>query len=535
MLSTIVPLAVPDYQRDYSWKTPQLEDFWRDLTDFEKAHPGNSVTQEEYFLGSIVLVDTGTAYEVLDGQQRLATVTMLLCLIRDYLLAGGNQAAAARTESKWIVEFDDSTGVTVLKLHLNRFDRDFFRQLVQQPTSPPPTPTLASHHLIKKAKTFLERNLLEAASTRGGEAGSTWVLRLRNILTDHLSVIEVVSTDEDAAASVFETLNYRGIGLSTPDLLRNFVLRRAKEADRLEVIDSWRVVLEIEDTKAEEFLRHYWLSLEGDVKSTGLYREIKQTLTQRQVDMLTFANDLKREALIYESLVGAKDSDPRMKRLLEDIRDLGAKSLYPVLLSLFVKVDHADKRFDLARDLLKLYVRYIVVGQLEGTRLEKRLYETAKSLRANGDADEARKGIRSFGPTEDEFMQSFRTVHLDSQKQARFLLREIEYYKRKVGEIKVEAPDRVHVEHIYPQTPLPGNKLPDHDDWLNRLGNLTLLAGRLNLQVRNGSFTDKKPHYDKSDLLITKELAGLPDWGIAAITQRQEGLAVIATKIWGWS
>jgi hypothetical protein len=465
---------------------------------------------------------------------------MYLCGIRDLLKTIKQEEAAVRTEQKWILDYDDAQGKTIYKLELNRFDRDFFRREVQTITDPPPIPTLASHGLIRKAKVYLWTRITNEFDNRGnGDAALQWLFRLRNIVTDHISLIAVTSTDEDNAASVFETLNYRGIGLSTPDLLRNFLLRRAKENERDEIIDDWRAVLEIEDAKAEEFLRHFWLSREGDVKARGLYREIKSTVTQRETSSLTLATDLRREALTYENLVAGRDNDPRVKGLLADVRELGAKALYPVIMSLYNAVDNAESRYLTIRDLVTLYVRYVVVGQLEGTRLESKLYTMAKNLRGDADVVKARKQIREAAPTDGDFENSFRTVVVESQKQARYLLKEIEHFKRKTKELKVEAPDRVHLEHIYPQKPKDGEQLDKHDAWVNRLGNLTLLAKRLNEGIRNSNFVSKRPFYDESDLLVAKELGtnaaqwnGISVWDEKSITKRQDELAVIGKSVW---
>ena len=121
---------------------------------------------------------------------------------------------------------------TTYKITLNRYDRDYFRTAIQQPpdTAQQPIPELESHRLIARSRQFFEQQFeAKYESIGGGNEAFRWALRIQDILTNHVSVVVVQSEDEDNAATVFETLNDRGIGLSTPDLLRNLIIRRARE------------------------------------------------------------------------------------------------------------------------------------------------------------------------------------------------------------------------------------------------------------------------------------------------------------------
>ena len=128
------------------------------------------------------------------------------------------------------------TKTTTRVLTLNTYDRDFFRAEIQdEPSNPPlrPKPTLRSRRLIRRAHDFLDSQVHAASPESGGEAAFQWALRIVDVLCNHMSVVSVSSTDEDNAAAVFETLNDRRIGLSTPDLLRNLLLSRARSRRRL--------------------------------------------------------------------------------------------------------------------------------------------------------------------------------------------------------------------------------------------------------------------------------------------------------------
>ncbi len=160
LLSMTSPnLEVPDWQRSYSWKTEQIEAFWQDLTNFSNLYPGDNVNIQEYFLGSIVLVVSGTRHVLLDGQQRLATATILLSVIRDFLKKY-RADAATRTSQKYISDFDDESGTYTFKLTLNLYDRDFFRVEIQEEAHVENGSALdvsfSSHERIRKARKFFQ-------------------------------------------------------------------------------------------------------------------------------------------------------------------------------------------------------------------------------------------------------------------------------------------------------------------------------------------------------------------------------------------
>lgn len=534
--STSPSLVVPDWQRNFSWTRSEVEMFWLDVKAFSDEHPGNNITSQEYFLGAIVLVTRDAEFLLLDGQQRLATATILLSVIRDHLYPF-REAAANRVQQKYISDYDDATQTAVHKLSLSRYDRDFFRQEVQEATytgGSAPRAELESHRLIRKAKQFFEEQIGNLHDELGGgEDAFQWLLRMKKVLADHVSVVVVNSTNEENAATVFETLNDRGIGLSTPDLVRSFLLRRAPPSDVDEIMDCWRSVLEVaDDAKVEDFLRHHWLSRVGDLKTRRLYKAIKSRLEDDGADSLQFSRDLRRSVAIYRDIVNARDDNAEIARLLQGVRMLGAKALLPSILSAY-DTEPEDERLRFIKALIVLYVRHVVIGKLENSRLETVVYKVAKQLREDGDYGRAITAVREASPPDERFRGEFETATVPRQKSARYLLRELEHAKRVTGEVTVELPDRVHLEHIYPQTPQEA-RWPNHSAAVDRLGNLTLLSRKMNQAIGNAPFLEKRETYTVSDILLTNELAGYEEWNAQSIDSRQAGLADLARDIWAF-
>jgi len=347
--------------------------------------------------------------------------------------------------------------------------------------------------------------------------------------------VAIVSQDENNAALVFETLNDRGIGLSTPDLLRNLVMRRAQDNQLEEIASLWGEILESEtDVKLKIFLRHYWVSHRGDIKTQSLYREIRDYILENDVESLAFSRQLRDSSLVYRDIVNAQHETPDVNQHLVDLNELGASVMYPVALSAFETIQDVNELSRFLRTCVIAYVRHNVVARLESSVLEDAVFGLGRVLRENRNVNVPMETLRDVAPNDLTFVEAFRAATVTNRAAARYVLRTIEISRRRTEELEVALPPKVHVEHIYPQTPPHAERWPEHSRVLNRLGNLTLLSRRLNAAIRNGSFEAKRPAYAQSELLITQELQNFNQWSPAAIDERQTALAENAAAIWAY-
>lgn len=530
------PIVVPEWQRNYSWSTTEVETFWQDLLTFDSMYPEDNILQQEYFLGSIVIVLNEKSHLLLDGQQRMATSAILLSVIRDFLHRY-NSDAAVRTASRYLTDVDDATGENIYKITLNRYDRDFFRREISESRNPGyalPNPEIESHRKIRAAREyFVGKFDAKYNQIPDPQDAYQWCLRIQRVLTQHLSVVAITSADEDNAANVFETLNDRGIGLSTPDLLRNLVLRRSHTSKIDEIIDLWGEILSIEsDVNIKNFIRHFWISLEGDVKTQSLYREIKANILNNDIESLQFTRKISDAASLYRDIATASSDSESIAEILGEIREIGATALYPVVLSVFRENDDNDQIEQILRALTNTYVRHSVIGGLENSQLENRIYSIAKSLRDDLDINGAIDSLKEFAPSDEQFKAAFRTASITRAATARYLLKKIEHQIRTTEELEVTGSKKVHLEHIYPQTPLPGARWPNHSFVINRIGNLTILSKRLNTQIKNANFPEKLPAYEESDLVVTNRITEYEIWNQQNVDDRQGHLADLAVEIW---
>jgi hypothetical protein len=186
----------------------------------------------------------------------------------------------------------------------------------------------------------------------------------------------------------------------------------------------------------------------------------------------------------------------------------------------------------LASALVTMFVRYNVIGGRETTVMESSVYGIAATLRETKDFDAAVAALAELAPDAKEFVERFRRRSVSRIATARYLLREIEHAKRRTQEVEISGTDRVHVEHIYPQTP-DGPKWDNHAAVINRLGNLTLLGKRLNTAIKNADFiTKKEKGYASSDILMTQELLPLDSWDTDAVGERQRELSNWVFEVW---
>lgn len=528
-------IIVPDWQRNYSWKSEQVDTFWHDLEKFS-ARQGDDV-KGEYFLGSVVIVRTETGdLKLLDGQQRLATSAVLLSVIRDRAM-NYNSDAAKQLQSDYLKSYDHVEGRIIHKLRLNVYDRDFFRQLVLDERGSEykePSPDIPSHHLMLNARRKLETHIEKYVEGLPEKEAFKQIMAISRVLLRHMTVIAVYSSDEENAADVFETLNDRGIGLSTPDLLRNLIIRRAQSGGQDTIVELWRDLISFEnDIQIQNFLRHYWVSRYGDVKTQSLYREIKSVILDKDLNSLKLSTSLNSSSEIYRQITAANTPSESLNKLLSEILDYGSKSrlLLPALLALVEEVGF-DETVEVAKVVHNIFVRHSIIINLENSPLEKALYDAARELRSDPSLEKFLKTIVNVAPSDEAVSTAYKTLSLKHNGSRRNLLKRFELALRSTEELDIANPSRVHVEHVYPQKPLPANRIKDHERIINRMGNLTLLSARLNRKIQNGEFSHKKPELLKSELLITKEVAESDAWGTKEISERQERMATIAPSLW---
>jgi hypothetical protein len=531
---------VPKYQRSYSWGKEEAGQLWDDLNGFLDSRSDKT---DEYFMGALVATESPAARTIVDGQQRLATLSILVSVLRDALRplsaerAGQVHWALLQEQSA----FDEPAAD---RLCLGVYDEEVFSRYVVSLTPEAfPQPTKASHRLLREVKTFFTGKIGESLAARDGDeqAQVSYLLNLHDAIAKRI-VFVLVTTDNDAdAGDVFETLNDRGAGLTTLDLLRNFLLtRESSDKDRERIVEWWSEVFDLSDrsSQVQAFLRHFWSSRYGDVKARSLYREMRGRLTadfEAKADTpKQFSNELSTSAHVYEELLGGDTESPELNAVLGEVARAGAQALYPALLA-SVEEWNAKRTAPLAETLLAFYVRWSIIGRRESTVLEAYVLEVAARLRAKEPPEAAIKALPGKEVSDATFREAFATASLTRPGQRRYILEKLEAHLRATsgtGETKADL-SKLHVEHLYPQNPPSRARYKTHDEWVHRIGNLTLILGRWNSSIKNGDFQTKKlPRIQESEIRLNDSVKNQPRWTQAEIRDRQALLAQLAPSVW---
>ena len=529
------PLEVPDYQRDYSWQKRHAESFLADILDFDGLHPADNIIGREYFLGATVLANKGASLLILDGQQRLATSTILVTAIVEELELHGAADEAKALRSTYVVAYDPLSGPNPeFRLQLNVDDQPFFRDFVQEPKNPKPDPKRESHERIAENYRFFTSQLKGLTQGLGASAATTKLLRLGTVLMKHTCVLQAISASEDNASRIFITLNDRGIGLSLIDHVRSIVLQSTPQTARAEVVKCWSSILEVSEKSfpREDAIRLSWIADNGDVKERRLHEAIRDYVKAKQNRALDVSKRFLHDVQIIDDVMDADAEDDVLRHLWLSVRGFKANPVIPVILASSQKYNLDDQKAIISA-AVALFVRYYVVGKRDRSALETVLFLTAVQITKGEKLSPAINRLKALSPDDAAFEQAFSTLSFSAAQihLARTLLERIEETLREDDEQDIAGSSRVHVEHIMSQKiKTPPNY---HTSHLARLGNLTLLGKKLNQKASNKSFSKKSSDYYKdSTFKMTTDLCTFSNWNDARIDTRQAMLHGAASKIW---
>jgi uncharacterized protein with ParB-like and HNH nuclease domain len=532
-----VQFRVPYFQRSYVWGSDMVSELWEDLKLYITTP---APLAGDYFLGTVILCkdDAGAnrpdvrSMLVVDGQQRLTTLTILLRAMHDQL---DPDSELAGNIYKCIQGYRyEANAEPYYKLVMGEDAKDFFERFIQD--KDPNRKQRGKRKAQKNIRAAYEyfTNILSKEIKQEGKDAKGYIDALFRKLK--AMVIVELSVDDDADAyQVFETINSKKVDLTVSELLKNFVYYQNKEskANRDRVHEQWSEMVEnlysaSVNLEASQYVRHFWISQESQITKKELYRAIKNKYKNDAAGINRFVTSLAGESLVYSDIYrGSGETLPGpIVHLVARINSLGVLQLYPTILS-GIAADVSDDIFGefLSRAVSVSFWRG-VAGK-NPNELEDFYGKLAREVRQKGNSAlvSAREDLTDFMPKEEEVRGNFIEGEWDDSL-ARFCLVCIEEVMQP-GEEKKIASSKVSLEHVMPQKP---EKLKDwgirdletHEDYLHRIGNLTLLARRLNSSIQNKKFEIKKGKYLSSAMDITLKLGKFETWGPEQINERSE-------------
>lgn len=536
-------LVVPDHQRPYAWGVTEVEELFRDFSDAIKRSKS-----DEYFLGTIVLSRSGGDRKlIVDGQQRIATTTILIGAIRDYFFEKKDTQRAHGILNEYIAKSDIRTLQLTSYIHLAPEDRDFFSDLiVVDPTDekrarvPSNTAQEKISNAVKAARDFVARIV---DTTNDPDSA---LLDFIEFIKDKARVICVETTSEVNAFIVFEVLNDRGLDLTIADLIKSYLFRVA--GDRLEeVSSSWsRMVTSITDSGGEadirDFIRKAWIAQNGLIREKQLYERIKGEITTKDA-AVKYAQKLTEYASVYAAMLNPSHDkwdlyEDTVAESLEIFEMTGVSQIRPLLMAVFDKFDASETNRSIPM-LVSWTVRFLICGSGGSGTLETYYSERARDIASGAikGASPLYEAMKSVLPDDATFERRFAEVSVSKGPIAKWYLRVLEQQATGNSDTIVNPNnDKVNLEHVLPQTfnasNWPGVTEEEHKKLVKRLGNLALVNKRINSRIGNSGFEQKKEALRASKITLTSAIAENTHWTRAEVEKRQNQLAQLAVKAW---
>ncbi len=536
-------LSVPTYQRSYAWEDQHVRDL---LEDVHNAVHNN---EPEYFLGSIVVTSrTSDRPEVVDGQQRLATTSILLSAIRDWFHSNDDHEAAKEIQRDYLWRINLRTRYIVPNLKLNEGDHDYYeKRILSLPDDPDRNtrPLKQSHRRIDKAAILAREHIekIVSSSPSPDEELLDWI----EYIKDNVKVILVSVPTYANAFTIFETLNDRGLDLAISDLLKNHLFHMSDNRIS-EVQERWITMNGALETVGGEnivvdYIRHLWSSIYGLTREKDLYDRIKQKVNNQR-NAIQLSTNLSHNANIYSAIINPmhelwNNYGTTCREHMTTINTLRMIQIRPLILSILDVFEPSEVKKTLPL-MVSWGVRLRISGALGGGVLERYYSERAKEVRSGKikTAVGLRDAMKNVVPGDKQFETDFSTATVSYTYLARYYLRALENQSRgqSMPEL-VPNPNEevVNLEHILPRNPSPAWSHIDEETaaaFYPRIGNMALLRSKVNIQIGNDGFLEKRPFFKESEFKVTSSLQEYQEWGHEQIEERQKILAELAVTTW---
>jgi uncharacterized protein with ParB-like and HNH nuclease domain/alkylated DNA nucleotide flippase Atl1 len=546
---------VPLYQRQYSWKEEELGQLWDDvLEQYELLTPDEGGRFEEaapaHFLGSMVLApsrniraDGVAAFTIIDGQQRLTTLLLAICALRD-LAAEKDPAAVERFNELYLINKFAEDG-SYHRLVPTQFDRDSFFKCVDPSKGP------RGNDGVSRAYSFFRAKL----ALLGPDGEALDIGRLERVISERLEFVSITCGSNDNVHRIFESLNDRGVGLTQADLLRNYIFMMLPTRGERVYNDVWTPMQEALTPAQLETLVFVDLVIRGNptVKRPDIYRAQQERLRSKEHEEEEIegeVRELARRARLFKRILdpSLEESEVIRPRLLR-LKTWAAGTTYPILLQLFDLLDRKECTEDEVAQALEYVEGFLVRRMIAAvpTNNLNRILNTLPSSLAKGIpvADAIRRelsGNRKFWPSDKSLREAIRSRPFYFQgrgQQKMVVFRRLEESYGHGEPVDWDTAD-LTIEHVMPQS------LSDewreaietegedaevvHDELLHTLGNLTVTA--YNGELSNHPFERKKQILKDSNLELNKRISPEASWSRKEILARADEIADQAIAIW---
>ncbi|WP_276366247.1 DUF262 domain-containing HNH endonuclease family protein [Chryseolinea sp. H1M3-3] len=553
--------VVPFFQRSYVWNQENWDTLWEHI----KRILDEKIKKHEHFIGTLIVKQRTperigeTSYDLIDGQQRLTTFSILLKAIADTATNSGVFIKLAEKTNELLV-FEDSRGDKHLRIMHSRNDKDYFETLMLNEKQ---EKLKNQGHRILQAYRYFHDKLAPFTDEERDE--------LRNIILTNVPVISMMLAQEDDEQEIFDTINSLGVRLTTAELLKNHVFQYKEIQDKYE--EYWFEVFEEDEDMLAfwnkkktsgrvsrtniDILLYCYLIIQTrrEVNLEKLFQDYKQWLKDKPLnERKSFLVDLREYAGIYYSFpegteineIAFSESE---KRFFHVIENLEITTVIPLVLCIYKMVTMKKERTKML-GLLESYLVRRNVCRLTTKNYNNLFIQIMQQLIDSEEIDYLTLKEILIGfiddtnrfPSDGEFQRAFGDEQI-SNSNAYEILYCIALYQlnNEYSDVKKLSSLSFSVEHIMPQK--------WETNWLTRkmredekairykkiktLGNLTLVTQNLNSKMKNSEWSRKKEHLKEySKLRLTTDYLKLKSWDENAIQNRADILSSDALKIW---
>lgn len=531
---------IPKFQRDYSWDVEQWDDLWQDIENMIAEHG-------EHYMGYLVLQTTKNKdCLIIDGQQRFTTITIIILaaikaiqkLIDKGVEVEENKQRVKTLQDTYIGNVDPVSLEYDNILVLNRNNDAYYKEYIVKLGELRVRNTSYTEKLMRKCFEWYDRQM-----SNKYQSGREYAELISNIV-DNLYFTIIRVDDEMNAFRVFETLNARGVQLSSADLLKNYLFslvdNSSQYPDRIERLEEkWsNLTQNIQAEKLPDFIRYYWNSKNKTVRANELFKAIRGKI-KTDVEVFSLINEMMEYSDIYMALRNADDELWLGKRNISDNIELlnlfNMKQPYSLLMSAYKKLNIGV--FErLLSDIIIVGFRYNVICGKNPNDIE-RVYNNI-AMRIYSEANYNREQLKDIYVDDNEFVTVFThkifSPSTRNNKVVKYILGKYERFKGGTRDVSLLS-ETDTIEHILPQNPGLewGDDNYDFDSLMYRIGNLCLLEKNYNRELENKTYSEKCNVYLQSAFETTRVIPNeYHEWNSNTINQRQQHMANCAKSIW---
>ena len=522
LFSTSV-FEVQPFQREYSWGKDEVADFWTDLQ--------KSLNEESYFIGLIILTDGGYRKSVVDGQQRLITISFLAKAIYNQAIAIGRKALAERITADFLSSINyDSDEICLRILLADETDNNTFQNIVQDGVSnglDDGADDTVSDRMVKSfafLQNELRKDLVDDPFKRLGK----WA----DLLTNRLQLAVFVHPDTSSAYQVFEVVNTRGKEPTTADLLKNYVLSQASIATREALYQKWRDISQKFTGDASgtfvQYIRHVVTVESGHILPKELFGFLAQRIETPRIAPSADAlvRLLDNSLSLYSQMIdptAAGPCEPETLRIFSAFNSLGVIAVRPILLAM----SGLDDALNGMKFILRLVVRRIVVGNLGTGNVERRFGEAAHKIKISGRWESIIGDFTDLDPARNDFERQL--------TERSFNKGVLTFLRRSIIQKDIAPNDLGTLHYIWSRQLQNWEDMSEEEGsyWGSTLGNtfLSVSERRTRGAIDWNRFKELMIPTAVEDE-ITNCLETIDTWNALAIAKVGRQLASIASEIW---